>query len=402
MPPSRPDYTRQRGLENHPGTILALALTADGKTLVTGGSAGTRAWDAKRLSMMARPATAGVRGATTVLLCVRRVDEPVDVIYSGTANGYIFCWRNRKGKWEETFAFQIDEPKDITGIAFDASTNRLIICSSGGRVVAWGAIRDESNRVHMSKVFSRKIEDFEPRAITFAGFDSSKDKDILLFGENHTGPIYKLRGKTGEVIEEWTVGSPIGDAQVDWKEGVVLFDDIFTGPSLWRYHDYTQVKMYFISATRDYGRIRNVRFAEGATAVVCGSDHGLVYIFNLQMGERLQRLDTETGEWVQTVATAEVDGVSTVFAAPTRSEDGDVELCVWKRLEPELEATPSTFWKTIWLYLIRIIVACCCIGFLVQNLQGLLGTTVGGAANITAEAQEVGKEILGPVLNGEL
>lgn len=155
--------------------------------------------------MMARPATAGVRGATTVLLCVRRVDEPVDVIYSGTANGYIFCWRNRKGvslefshllmstnltkKWEETFAFQIDEPKDITGIAFDASTNRLIICSSGGRVVAWGAIRDESNRVHMSKVFSRKIEDFEPRAITFAGFDSSKDKDILLFGENHTGPM---------------------------------------------------------------------------------------------------------------------------------------------------------------------------------------------------------------------
>lgn len=129
-----------------------------------------------------------------------------------------------------------------------------------------------------------------------------------------------MRGKTGEVVEEWTVGSPMyvslvkifgrpcsipipsGDAQVDWKEGVVLFDDIFTGPSLWRYHDYTRVKMYFISATRDYGRIRNVRFAEGATAVVCGSDHGLVYVFNLQTGERLQRLDTETGEWVQTVA----------------------------------------------------------------------------------------------------
>ncbi|KAF8185883.1 hypothetical protein K438DRAFT_1973724 [Mycena galopus ATCC 62051] len=356
MPPSRPDYTRQRGLENHPGTILALTLTADGKTLVTGGSAGTRAWDVKRLSMMARPATAGVQGATTVLLCVRRVDEPVNVIYNGTANGYIFCWRNCKGKWEETFTFQIDEPKDITGIAFDASTNRLIICSSGGRVVAWGAIRDESNRVHMSKVFSRKIEDFEPRAITFAGFDSSKDKDILLFGENHTGPMWK----TGEVVEEWTVGSPIGNAQVDWKEGVVLFDNIFTGPSLWRYHDYMRVKMYFISATRNYGRIRN------------------------------------------TVATAEVDGVSTVFAAPTRSEDGDVELCVWKQLEPEPEATPSTFWKTIWSYLVRIIVACCCIGFLVQNLQGLLGTTVIGAANITAEAQEVGRKIIGPVLNGEL
>jgi hypothetical protein len=37
MPASFPEYTRQPGLENHPGTILALALTTDGKTLVTGG-----------------------------------------------------------------------------------------------------------------------------------------------------------------------------------------------------------------------------------------------------------------------------------------------------------------------------------------------------------------------------
>jgi dipeptidyl aminopeptidase/acylaminoacyl peptidase len=60
--------------------------------------------------------------------------------------------------------------------------------------------------------------------------------------------------------------------------------------------------MYYIRGTRDYGRIRNVRFAEGATAVVCGSDHGLVYVFNLQTGERLQKLDTGSGEWVQAIA----------------------------------------------------------------------------------------------------
>ncbi|KAJ7226463.1 hypothetical protein B0H12DRAFT_1077763 [Mycena haematopus] len=392
MPASRPDYTRQPGLENHPGTILALALTTDGKTLITGGSAGTRAWDSKTLAMMARPDVAGVRGATTVLLCVRRVDKPVDMIFSGTANGYIFCWRSRKGKWEETFALQIDQPTDITGIAFDASTDRLIVCSSDGKVVAWGVTRDESTRVRVSMVFSRQIMNFAPRAIAFAGFDTSKDKDILVFGENHTGPIYKLRGNAGEIVEEWTVGGAIGDAQVDWKEGVVLFDDIFAGPSLRSYHDYTRVKMYFIRATRNYGRIRNVRFAEGSTAVVCGSDHGLVYVFNLQTGEPLQKLDTETGEWVQTVATADVDDVPTVFAAPTRSEDGDVTLCVWKRLEPEPEVTLSKFWKTTWWYLIRIIVVCCCIGFLLQNLQGLLGVA-NMTGNIKADAQEVGGEI---------
>ncbi|KAJ7197482.1 hypothetical protein B0H12DRAFT_1245051 [Mycena haematopus] len=395
MPASRPDYTRQPGLENHPGTILALALTTDGKTLVTGGSAGTRAWDAKTLAMMARPAVSGVRGATTVLLCVRRVDEPVDVILSGTANGFVFCWRNRKGRWEETFVFQIDEPTDITGIAFDASTNRLVICSSGGKVAAWSATRDGSNRVLMSKVFSRQIDNFAPRAITFAGFDSSKAKDILVFGENHTGPVYKLRGKAGENRRGMELGEPNrGDAQVDWKEGVVLFDDIFTGPSLWRYHDYTRVKMYFIRATRNYGRIRNVRFAKAQRPWYAEAIMGWCTFLISKRGNVsknwTRKRESGLPTWIM---------FRPVFAAPTRSEDGDVTLCIWKRLEPEPDATPSTFWETTWSYLIRIIVVCCCIGFLFQNLQGLLGATNMMKANITAEAQEVGRELA--VLNRE-
>jgi hypothetical protein len=84
-----------------------------------------------------------------VVVCIRRVDEPVNVIFSGTSNGFFFCWRNHRGVslgmtmtsastyvpkvWEETFARQIDDPTDITGIAFDTSTNRLILCSSGGK-----------------------------------------------------------------------------------------------------------------------------------------------------------------------------------------------------------------------------------------------------------------------------
>jgi hypothetical protein len=53
-------------------------------------------------------------------------------------------------------------------------------------------------------------------------------------------------------------------------------------------------------------------------------------------------------------------------------------------------------------------VVCCCIGFLVQNLRGLLHTTVEATPNITAEAQEVGGVIVGPMiivgpmLDGEL
>ncbi|KAJ7214532.1 hypothetical protein GGX14DRAFT_392555 [Mycena pura] len=345
MPAPRLPYIPQPGLARHPGTILALALTTDGKTLITGGSDGTRLWDPETFRMIKRPTSVGVRGPTTVVVCIRRVDEPVDVIFSGTSNGFFFCWRNRRGVWEETFARQIaqqnDEPTDITGIAFDTSTNRLILCSSGGKVQAWGCLRDQSGRAHLTRVFSRDIVNFAPRAIAFAAFDSSKDKDILVFGQNSIGPIYKLRGRNGETLEEWSVGGPIGDARVDWNLGLFLLDDVVAGPSLWRYVDYTRVRMYPIRSTRARYRIRNT-------------------------GDRLERLDIGTSEWVQVVATAEIDGVSTVFAAPARREDNDAELFVWKRQEPELDVARDD-WRSKWLNLVNIIIICCCVGFVYQN-----------------------------------
>jgi hypothetical protein len=93
-----------------------------------------------------------------------------------------------------------------------------------------------------------------------------------------------------------------------------------------------------------------------------------------------------------------------VFAALSRSDDTDVKLYVWKWLEPEPEAKPSTFWKTIWLWLVRIIVICCCLGFLVQNVQharGLLHTAVELGAEVTVEAQGLGEEMVSALLDGD-
>jgi len=81
-----------------------------------------------------------------------------------------------------------------------------------------------------------------------------------------------------------------------------------------------------------------------------------------------------------------------------------VQLCVWKRLKPEPEAAPSTFWKMTWLYLVRIVMICCCIGFLAQNVQHakvLLRKAFGAVANVAAEAQGFGEEMVG-ALDGKL
>ncbi|KAJ7064541.1 WD40-repeat-containing domain protein [Mycena amicta] len=393
----RPPYTQQSGLEGHPGTILTLALTTDGKTLVTGGSDGTRLWHSRNFRAIARPATVGVRGATTVVVCTRRADEPIDVIFSGTARGYFFCWRNRNGVWEETFARQISEPADITGIAFDATTNRLVLCSAACMVQAWGSVKGDTGRAHLLQIFSRKITNFAPRAVAFAAFDGSKDKDILVFGQNDIGPIYKLRGKTGETIESFLVGGQIGDATVDWNTGLFLIDNVFCGPSLWRYVDSSRVRTYSIPSTREVYRIRNVRFGEAATIVVCGSDDGHVNVFDLQTGKHIQQLDIGTSEWVQVVATAEIDGIPTVFAAPSR-EDGDMELCVWKRLEPKPKKASGSGRSSIWLLLLNVVIVCCGIGFVIQNagfgasmVQTMVGPILGSnMASVQAATMHAG------------
>jgi hypothetical protein len=55
-----------------------------------------------------------------------------------------------------------------------------------------------------------------------------------------------------------------------------------------------------------------------------------------------------------------------VFAAPARSKDGEVELFVWKRLEPELDVAPND-WRLTWMNLFNVIIICCCVGFVYQN-----------------------------------
>ena len=110
MPLARLPYVQHRGVERHPGSVLTLAATPDGAILASGGkglsppseythlragSQGTRLWNIADMSPLPRPSAAGIRGATLVVIWAFQADEPQDVLYSGTQNGYLFCWRQK-------------------------------------------------------------------------------------------------------------------------------------------------------------------------------------------------------------------------------------------------------------------------------------------------------------------
>ncbi|KAJ7663572.1 hypothetical protein B0H17DRAFT_1143981 [Mycena rosella] len=324
---SRLPYVWHRGVSKHPGSVLSLAATEDGTILASGGkgSQGTRLWNISDMSTIARPSTVSNRGATLVVIWAHQADELYDVLYAGTQNGYFFCWRQRDG-----------------AISKDPQTGKWIA----------------------TNIFTRRFPKLAPQAITFAAFDNSQDRDIMVFGLHNNGPICTIRGKTGEIASQWSVGAKIGDAAFNWRDGVFCLDNPTSGPTLFRVSDQMKAKMYAIHRERTYGRTRKVRFREQGSIVISGSDHGCVYIFDTRSGEKLQTLSVGASEWVRVVETTEIGGVSVIFAAQTRALDFSEEIFVWKRSRRDTSIGWSKMFEAV-----KALIFLGCIAFLYQNLE---------------------------------
>ncbi|KAJ6614953.1 hypothetical protein B0H10DRAFT_1950348 [Mycena sp. CBHHK59/15] len=172
-----------------------------------------------------------------------------------------------------------------------------------------------------------------------------------------------IRGKTGEITSNWSVGSRIGGAAFNWRDGVFCLDNPTSGPALFRISDQIKAKAYEIERKRKRERPRNVQFGEHGSTIVCGSDHGCVYVFDTRSGEKIETLSVGSSEWVQVVATAETGGVSVIFAAQTRALDFSEEIFVWKR------ARNTSIGLEKFIGLGRVLVVLGCLAFLYQNLE---------------------------------
>ncbi|KAJ6619568.1 WD40-repeat-containing domain protein [Mycena sp. CBHHK59/15] len=368
MAHARLPYVRHRGLSKHPGSVLTLAVTEDGKILASGSSQGTRLWNVTDMTGIQRPSHVSNHGATLVVIWARRADEPHDVLYAGTQNSYFYCWRQQDGMFEETFVIQMSDPGEITAMAFDSTNNRLCLFSRNDVVQSWAISKDPLTSKWMpTNIFSRRFPRLAPQAVTFAAFDNSQDRDIIVLGFHNNGPIYTIRGKTGETASDWSVGARIGGATFNWRDGVFCLDDPTSGPTLFRISDQIKVKAYEIERKRKNGRPRNVRFGEHGSTIVCGSDHGCVYVFDTRSGEKIETLSVGSSEWVQVVATAETGSVSVIFAAQTRALDFSEEIFVWKR------ARNTSIGLDKFIVFGKALVVLGCIAFLYQNLEAKIG-----------------------------
>ncbi|KAJ7201177.1 hypothetical protein GGX14DRAFT_400345, partial [Mycena pura] len=95
-------YAHHGELRGHSGAILAMSATEDGKFLASGGTQatsgtdGTRIFDIRTMRAVETPQSSEWRGPTTAVLWLKREDDAVDGLVSGSQRGYLFCWETAK------------------------------------------------------------------------------------------------------------------------------------------------------------------------------------------------------------------------------------------------------------------------------------------------------------------
>ncbi|KAJ7018621.1 WD40-repeat-containing domain protein [Mycena alexandri] len=327
-------YTQHGTLQGHSGAVGCLGATEDGKLLASGGSDGTRLWNLEQMSSIARPAGAGIRGATTALLWVRREDEAAEILFFGTQQGFLVCWKQTSPSlFEELHTMQLTQGAEITGLAFDPASNRLTVCNRNSVIQAYTVERSMT----LHNVFSVTIEEFVPKAIAFGEFRNS-EAEIMVFGL-YDGRICTLRGTTGEVIGTRQIGGMIGDADVNARKGLFCVDDPTQGVALYRLDNNNRVKTFEVKVTKAHPRPRQVCFADDGSLIVSGSDHGVLYVFDRWTGEVVDELAVGSVDWLQTMTATDVNGTSTIVAARSRELPGANNILVWKRAKARKQWT---------------------------------------------------------------
>ncbi|KAK6988360.1 WD40-repeat-containing domain protein [Favolaschia claudopus] len=329
-------YSLKAKLEGHCGAILRLQATDDGRLLASGGTDGTKVWDVGSLRELEAPGWSELRGATTALVCVLRHGAWVPASQGHTVFEQISC--NELYKPD-------DKPAEVTGLAFDAPTNRLAVCHRGGVVQLYTV----NKAMAINSVYSFEVKKFVPRAVAFGQMDGD-ERLVLLFGLTG-GHIHKFKGNKGTLVgDAWSVGMNIGDVAIDHKKGVLCMDDPSYGPNLVRLDDCVPLKAFRNQVTKSR-RVRNVAFGPDCMTIITGSDNGVVNIFDRRSGKVVEKLRLHSHEWVQTVTAAECGGVSMIFAAKSRDMGTSNEIFVWAKKNKKTRFGTGSFICAVLLFI---------------------------------------------------
>ncbi|KAJ7755278.1 WD40-repeat-containing domain protein [Mycena maculata] len=312
-------YVWHGTLRGDVGAIVSLGTTDDGKLLASGGITGTEVWDLETMQRLRTPSNPGLRGGTTAIVWIKLRDDPGEALFYGTQAGYLVSWRQGPGvqDFEEVSCFQLVDPAEITGLAFDPLSNRVAVCHRQGVVQVYAL----DSSMNLRAIYSIKIPNCSAKSIAFSATHGISTTAQFIFSADL---LAKLR-RCG------AIGGYIGDAAVD-MQGSMCLDDPSCGVNVHRLEEEGQrkVKSFSIPMTKQM-RARKVCFSNQCQEIVGGSDHGVMYVFDRRNGETVDELSIHESEWVQTVTATDCNGVPTILAAKSRDAAESNEIFIWHK-----------------------------------------------------------------------
>lgn len=90
-----------------------------------------------------------------------------------------------------------------------------------------------------------------------------------------------------------------GHAAINTKEDAVIIDDSSQGVALYKLSGTEWVKTFSVPSAKR--RPRNVAFHDSGSAILSGSDHGKVYVFDRRTGDVQDIIYIGIKDWVQSI-----------------------------------------------------------------------------------------------------
>ncbi|KAJ3979681.1 hypothetical protein F5890DRAFT_1634821 [Lentinula detonsa] len=292
------------------------------------GEDGTCIWDLQSSRLLSSPIGSSMRGITTAIAWIIRSDDAEEGLVFGTNDGFLCIWKREKaGYFIEVTCERLEGGPDgleISGIAYDTSTGQLAVVQRSQSVHRF--IVDVSMRLVVVK--SVQIPQHWPQAVCF-GQTGFGGPEIWSFGRED-GIIHVLND-AGKVVKSKMTGTVIGHAAMNVKEDTLIIDDVSQGVAVFKLSTTDRLRTFNVPlATR---RLRSVAFHDGNSAIISGSDHGKIYIFDRRTGDVIDTIDIGIKDWVQSVASTERNGVPLIFIGRSGGNVvGKNEVQLWEKI----------------------------------------------------------------------
>ncbi|KAF8992633.1 hypothetical protein BDZ89DRAFT_1054072 [Hymenopellis radicata] len=246
--------------QSTPSTVTSAAFSAcstseDGRLLATGGIDGTKIWCLQAMQLLHEIPSFGIRGP---LLRFAGFDETITP--------------------KSSFLHTAHSATVFT--EFHVAQITILVKSQA-------SLSSSSNRVAMVNVKGSVV---------------TMSIDPVTMQPSLHGGCHVLHNSNGALMKTQNLGTTIGKVSSDPVKNLFCTDTMTEGLTLHRMSDAAQVGSFPIPKDRiKIAAPIGVTFGEGCKIVVAGSDHGLLYIFDLRTGSLLERLTVTEGAWIQAV-----------------------------------------------------------------------------------------------------